>query len=670
MLTIYLADLTHTTIVTSNDGFPLNVGLVSAYFKVFYPEADVRLFKYPDKLLQAIKEKTPDVIGVSNYPWNTNLGLSILRYVKKVSPQTITVMGGPNISYIPKDQEDFLTQNSDCLDFYVLYEGEQGFKQLIDLVVEKKSDILAIKQASPKGCLYLKNGELARFEMIERNSNLDSYPSPYLSGTLDGFFDNKLSPMIETHRGCPYTCAYCHEGHLSYSKINQFSMERIMKELDYIASHVSKNVSNLHITDPNFGLFSRDTEIAKAIVRLSEETGYPKIVFATTAKNNHERLIQILRIFGSKILMPLWMSVQSMSEVVLRYIRRQNISLDSMYQVQEAVREEHGTTKSELIMCLPGETYETHLQALVELMKLNIDQIICYQLMFLNGTQMKQDELDNPGQHGYVKKYRVLPNDFSDLPEAGRSLEIEEIIVANNTWKIEDYGRARIMHLMVMIYYNAMSFKGYFRLIIEEKMDLYDFITKLLKNFSEHKKISYLLDEFSYGTQKELFDSKEDLINFYTDDNNFKLLIEGKIGSNLIHKYQGLAFLKHIDDLLDIIDKTILEITVGKQDISEKVKDVMQFYRLSYKGYLDPMRQETQDGASFNYDIPRWLIGNENLDNCHFKESRRVIFSTPAEKFKLLEDYYERYGRGESAFSKILTKLWVRDLFRVPRYLD
>ncbi|MCG2686740.1 cobalamin B12-binding domain-containing protein, partial [Candidatus Parcubacteria bacterium] len=142
MLTIYLADLTHTTIVTSNDGFPLNVGLVSAYFKVFYPEADVRLFKYPDKLLQAIKEKTPDVIGVSNYPWNTNLGLSILRYVKKVSPQTITVMGGPNISYIPKDQEDFLTQNSDCLDFYVLYEGEQGFKQLIDLVVEKNQTFL------------------------------------------------------------------------------------------------------------------------------------------------------------------------------------------------------------------------------------------------------------------------------------------------------------------------------------------------------------------------------------------------------------------------------------------------------------------------------------------------------------------------------------------------
>ncbi len=78
--------------------FPLNIGFIAAYAeKRFGKEIDLRLFKYVEDLEQAINEKPPDILGLSNYPWNFNLGLEFFRMTRAVSPQTICVMGGPNI---------------------------------------------------------------------------------------------------------------------------------------------------------------------------------------------------------------------------------------------------------------------------------------------------------------------------------------------------------------------------------------------------------------------------------------------------------------------------------------------------------------------------------------------------------------------------------------------
>ena len=62
---------------------------------------------------------------------------------------------------------------------------------------------------------------------------------------MDKFFDGKLSPMLETNRGCPFTCTYCHEGHSLITKVNYFSIERVFAELDYIASKIPPSISHL-----------------------------------------------------------------------------------------------------------------------------------------------------------------------------------------------------------------------------------------------------------------------------------------------------------------------------------------------------------------------------------------------------------------------------------------
>ena len=96
------------------------------------------------------------------------------------------------------------------------------------------------------GCVFIhpdKEKALVKGSKPPRIKFLDDIPSPYLNGMLDVFFDGRLSPFIETNRGCPFKCSFCHTGSNYYQKIHMFSLERIKTELEYIAIKLTGQVS-------------------------------------------------------------------------------------------------------------------------------------------------------------------------------------------------------------------------------------------------------------------------------------------------------------------------------------------------------------------------------------------------------------------------------------------
>ena len=56
------------------------------------------------------------------------------------------------------------------------------------------------------------NGNNYLSEKVDRISDLETIPSPYLTGILDEFFETNLIPIIETNRGCPYRCTFIAQG--------------------------------------------------------------------------------------------------------------------------------------------------------------------------------------------------------------------------------------------------------------------------------------------------------------------------------------------------------------------------------------------------------------------------------------------------------------------------
>jgi len=254
-LKIYLADLTYDSISLATDSLPLNIGFVAAYCKQkFGKKVDIKLFKYPHDLEKAIKESAPDILGMSNYMWNFNLGLSFFKIIKEISPNTVTVMGGPNISLYDDERDSFILKNP-LIDFYVYLEGEEAFSNLVEKVFEHKENMNKLKMNPIDGIIHrVDNKNVMKGSLLKRRKILDEIPSPYLGGFMDKFFDGKLSPMIETNRGCPFTCTFCHEGHSLITKVNYFSLDRVYEELDYIAIKIPPSVSHLMFVDPNFGM--------------------------------------------------------------------------------------------------------------------------------------------------------------------------------------------------------------------------------------------------------------------------------------------------------------------------------------------------------------------------------------------------------------------------------
>ncbi len=108
-------------------------------------------------------------------------------------------------------------------------------------------------------CLLEDPRERIRNGPWPRHKEVDEIPSPWLSGIMDEFFDGKLAPMIETNRGCPFSCTFCVQGTGWYTKVHYFSKDRLREEIQYIARKTSlPNMGTLRIADSNYGMYERD----------------------------------------------------------------------------------------------------------------------------------------------------------------------------------------------------------------------------------------------------------------------------------------------------------------------------------------------------------------------------------------------------------------------------
>jgi len=110
---------------------PLGIGYIKAYaIAALGDEVDIRLFKHPERLLEAISQTQPDIVGLTNYGWNENLNLEIGRYIRRMLPSVLIVIGGPNIDPEEDRRRTFLKRH-DYVDFAVVDGGEEPFTELV-----------------------------------------------------------------------------------------------------------------------------------------------------------------------------------------------------------------------------------------------------------------------------------------------------------------------------------------------------------------------------------------------------------------------------------------------------------------------------------------------------------------------------------------------------------
>ncbi len=415
------------------------------------------------------KIESPFVVAFSTYIWNCNFNKEVARRIKEKYPQCTVVFGGHHVT--PGGN---MLEECPYIDYLLHGEGEIIFRRLLRSLIglEKAEDIPGISMRTD-------NGILTNPEMI---SDECDFPSPYLGGYFDKILkenpDTDFMALIETSRGCPNSCAYCDWSNMK-SKIRKFPIERIYGEIEWLRDN---KVYGLGSADSNFGMFERDIEITDKIIEAKEATGRPVGFQTSYAKNSTQTVFEIgLKLEKAGMNKGITLSFQSMDNETLKNIGRQNISIDYYSELMKLYNNAGVATYTELILGLPGETYESFVDGIDRL--LNLGQ---HNSIYIHNCEWLPCAI--MGRKDYVDHYKIgtshIPlnqphresDDNDDIPEFS-SIVTSTYSMTNNDWKmmnlfsfaVQCYHHMGPLQFIALYLYNEgiYSYKEFYTRLLE-----------------------------------------------------------------------------------------------------------------------------------------------------------------------------------------------------------
>lgn len=186
---------------------------------------DTIIEKWSDEILQ----KQPELIGFSIYDSTLHISLLLSEVIKKKSPETLVVFGGPSC-----DNHELILNGN--IDFLVIGEGEDTIIDLIERIINRKPF------EECQGIAYLKEGEIIKTEKRPFINNINTIPFPDFSCFKLEKYPTKTLPMF-TSRGCPNRCTFCSESP-RWGKFRYRKAENIVEEME-------RNVNEYNITHFN-----------------------------------------------------------------------------------------------------------------------------------------------------------------------------------------------------------------------------------------------------------------------------------------------------------------------------------------------------------------------------------------------------------------------------------
>ena len=423
MKNVYLAQMSLELPGSNYYYFPYSIGVVWAYattqpgINENYQLCNIFSVKEPiDQMLEKIVD--PDILGLSSYTWNTMYNEELARRVKERYPDCKIIIGGPNT---PNRSEGYF-ETRPYVDYLTHQEGEGSFTGLLQYFVGEH-ELMDIAGVSIND-----NGKTVMTGPSKR-VDLDNVPSPYLMGLFDNIKtehpDKIFNGVLETNRGCPFMCTFCDWGGTTFSKLKRFGLERIAEEIDWMGRNQIEMVVN---SDANFGILKeRDVLIADMLIETKQKYGYPVLFDTNWSKNATTQLVDIaVKLMEAQMMRRFTMALQSTNEEVLKHIKRVNLKEDAMTRVAETAFANGMSVNTELIIGLPGETWESWTSGLCNILSRDII-VEAYPVTILENSEMGQPEYIE--KHGitstvlksyfsnHVDEWQIMLTGTNTLPE-------------------------------------------------------------------------------------------------------------------------------------------------------------------------------------------------------------------------------------------------------------
>ena len=250
------------------------------------------LSQSPLDIAEDLLRLNPRIIGLSVHIWNVTLLTEVARIIKTVSPETVLVIGGPEVSYEYEGTPIFA-----AADYLIRGEGEVAFAALAKDLLEGRKPPEKVIAAEPP--------------------DLAGLVLPYKAYS-DEDLARRLT-YVEASRGCPFGCEFC----LSSldARVREFPLERF---LDALSDLIERGARRIKFVDRTFNLRAERVEAILDFFKRNWRDGMV-VHFEILPDRLSERMLEQIAAFPPGNL-HLEVGVQSLNPASLEAIgRRQDI---------------------------------------------------------------------------------------------------------------------------------------------------------------------------------------------------------------------------------------------------------------------------------------------------------------------------------------------------------
>src|SRR3989338_11077884 len=184
-------------------------------------------------------------------------------------------------------------------------------------------------------------------------------------------------------------------------------------------------------------------------------------------------------------------------------------------------------------------------------MEMGINSFIPYNLMVLKGTPLGDEIYERRSE--YTIKNRIVPQQFGRY-EGHLVLDTEEVAVGTPTMTHDDYLECRSLCFFLQVVYGNDLFQSHIQLLRKHSCSVFEWILEIMATVRKDQgKLGQLFQSFYSDTRGELWDSEEALCAFFENEENYKALMEGTYGANLMAKYTFLSRMECFDEWMDVV---------------------------------------------------------------------------------------------------------------------
>jgi radical SAM superfamily enzyme YgiQ (UPF0313 family) len=160
-----------------------------------------------DRVAAELLAFDPDLVGFSAYLWSFPFFVAVARRVKEDDPARLVVFGGPSARPSMLAQPPFRTAAA-WIDVLVINDGENTFLEIVQAHDRSARALATVAGIALPAAASAGGGWV---ETAPRPlADLNALASPYAMDLVPG---GGLA-VLQTYRGCPFTCSFCEWGTL------------------------------------------------------------------------------------------------------------------------------------------------------------------------------------------------------------------------------------------------------------------------------------------------------------------------------------------------------------------------------------------------------------------------------------------------------------------------